>query len=378
MAENQDGQEKSEEPTQRRVSDARQKGQVPRSRELNTLIMMVMSAAGLLVLGPKLMSDLLAVLQEGFSLPREYIFDTKYMMLLLQARFADGIWLMAPFLLLLTVIALAASLLVGGWNFSVEALAFKGSKLDPIKGTKRIFGVHGLIELIKALFKVEFVGGAAVLVLFWYADEMLALGVMPMEVAMQHLGDMVLWCFLAMGASLLIVAVIDAPFQLWNNNRQLKMSKDEVRREHKQQEGSPEVKGRIRRLQIEMAQRRMMNKIPEADVVITNPTHYAIALKYDKNAGGAPVVVAKGCDEIAARIRDIASQHNVPMLSSPALARAIYFSTELDHEIPAGLYVAVAKVLAYIFSLREKPGTDFSKPLQYDDVVIPEEFRRDA
>lgn len=378
MAENQDGQEKTEEPSAKRLNDARQKGQVPRSREFNTFFMMVISAAALLMLGPQLMEDLTGLLEEHLFMQRAHIFDTQYMLLLLQSGFAEALWMMAPFFLVLIVVAIGSSVLVGGWNFAMQAMAFKGSKMNPLKGIKRIFGPQGLMELGKALAKVTLVGIAAVWILYSQAADLLTLGHKDMEPALAEVGEKMLWFFLIMSAALIVVAAIDAPFQLWNNKRQLRMTKEEVKKEHKQQEGSPEVKGRIRQIQMEMAQRRMMQKVPEADVVITNPTHYAVALKYDQDGGGAPVVVAKGSDEIAARIREAATLHNVPLLSSPALARAIYYSTELDEEIPSGLYMAVAKVLAYIFSLREKTGTDFSKPLHFEDVSIPEEYRRDS
>lgn len=377
MAENQDGQEKTEEPTPKRLEDARKKGQLPRSREFNTFFMMIMAGAGLLFLGPGMMESLTGILEKGFSIQRAHIFDTKYMLLLFEDRIAEALWLLAPLFVLLIIVAIASSIMLGGFNFSAQAMAFKGSKLDPIKGVKRILGPQGLMELIKGIFKVLLVGSMAFSIFYWQYDVILALGSMEMEVALAELGRDIIYFFILLSASLVVIAAIDAPFQMWNHKRQLKMTKDELKQEHKNQEGSPETKQRIRRVQMEMAQRRMMQQVPEADVVITNPTHYAIALKYDQAGGGAPIVVAKGADAVAARIRSVAQEHHVPLLSSPALARAIYYSTELDQEIPAGLYMAVARVLAYIFSLREKPGTDFSRPLSFTDIEVPEEFRRD-
>ncbi|MDH5301605.1 MAG: flagellar biosynthesis protein FlhB [Gammaproteobacteria bacterium] len=377
MAENEDGQEKSEAPSEKRRTDARERGQVPRSREFNTFFMMIASGAGLLMLGPTMMDKLLDILKIGFSPTREQIFDTKFMALLLQDRILESLILMAPLMLMLYLVALFIPMIVGGWNFSFKAMAFKGSKLDPLKGTKRIFGAQGLMELVKAIAKVVLIGWVAVAILMWQADSIMGLGYMPVEVALEFLGRDIIWFFILMSFSLIVVAAMDTPFQIWNNTQQLKMTKKEVKDENKNQEGSPETKSRIRRVQIEMARRRMMQQVPTADVVITNPTHYSVALRYDQESGGAPVVVAKGTDTLAFRIRAVANEHNVPILESPALARAVYYSTDLDEEIPSELYLAVAKVLAYIFSLKDKPGTDFSRPLEFTDVTIPEGFRRD-
>ena len=198
-----------------------------------------------------------------------------------------------------------------------------------------------------------------------------------MQPALATVGENILWVFLILSSTLIVIAAIDAPYQLWDNKNQIKMTKEEVKQEHKQSEGSPETKGRIRQVQREMAQRRMMAEVPEADVVITNPTHFAVALKYDDARGGAPIVVAKGADLVAAQIREIAKTNGVPLLSSPALARSIYYTTELEEEIPSGLYMAVAKVLAYIYELRGQPGTDFSKTITLEDVPIPDDLRRD-
>ncbi len=377
MAENKEGQEKTEEPTAKRLRDAREKGQVPRSREFNTFFMMLISAGGLLVLGPGMMEDLMNLLREHFRIERYEIFDTQFLILKLESGFIDSLILMTPFFLLAIAVAIASSLVIGGWNFSMKAMAFRGSRMSPITGIKRIFGPQGLMELAKAIAKVVLVGGVAVGLLIWQGDAVLALGYQSLETAMAEMGEQLMWFFLALSASLIVVAAIDAPFQLWNNRNQLKMSKQEVKQEHKQQEGSPEVKNRIRKIQLEMSQRRMMQKVPEADVVITNPTHYAVALKYDQSRDGAPILVAKGSDLLAGKIREKAREHGVPIVSSPALARALYHSTDLDAEIPTGLYVAVAKILAYVFSLRRKPGTVFSSQLAFNDVEIPDELRRD-
>ncbi len=377
MAENEQGQEKTEDATAKKLTDARKKGQVPRSREFNTFFMMMASGAGLLFMGEDIIRGLMDIIFGGFSLQRQEIFDTKYMLSAFWASVLDALQMLVPLFLLLIFVAIASSLTIGGWNFAVGAMMPKASKLNPLSGLKRIFGPKGLVELSKALAKFFIVAGVAVLLMEMNADWLLSIGNMPLQPALSETGNELLWYFLILSLSLLVVAAVDAPFQLWDNKNQLKMSKDEVKQEHKSQEGSPETKARVRQAQRDIAMKRMMAEVPEADVVITNPTHYAVALKYDQTGGGAPVVVAKGADLVAARIRSIATENKVPLLSSPALARAIFYSTEIDDEIPAALYLAVAKVLAFVFQMADKPGTDFSSPIPFDDVTIPEDLRRD-
>lgn len=377
MAENEQGQEKTEDPTQKRLQDSRKKGQVPRSREFNTFFMMIVSGATLLLFGSSMIEDLLAILHESFTPSRKEIFDTKFMTLSFMDQIGNALLSLTPLFIILVAVAIFSSLTIGGWNFSVQALAPKASKLNPLSGIKRIFGAKGLIELFKALAKFFIIAVLAALLLEANAEKLLLVGRQSLELALANVGNELAWFFLLLSFSLIVVAAIDAPFQLWDNERQLKMSKDEVKQEHKSTEGSPETKARIRQAQRDMATRRMMAEVPEADVVITNPTHYAVALKYDQSKSGAPTVVAKGADLIAAQIRNIATEHRVPILSSPALARAIYFSTELEEEIPSGLYMAVAKVLAYVFQLKGKPGTDFSSPITFDDVNIPDDLKHD-
>jgi len=377
VAENEQGQEKTEDATAKKLSDAREKGQVPRSREFNTFFMMLAAGVGLLYLGESIIAGLLDVLAEGFSLERKNIYDKNFMLTLFWASVLDSLKFLTPLFILLTVVAVLSSLTIGGWNFAIKAIAPKPSKLNPLTGLKRIFGAKGLIELFKALAKFFIVLIVAILLLMQNADKLLLVGRQAVEPALANVGNELLWYFLLLGLSLLVVAAVDAPFQIWDNKRQLKMSKDEVKQEFKNQEGSPETRARVRQAQREMAMKRMMSNVPDADVVITNPTHYAVAIKYDVNQAGAPKVVAKGIDLVAGKIRLVATENRIPILSSPALARAIYYSTELDEEIPSGLYMAVAKVLAYIFKLRDKPGTNFSSDLKFDDVDIPDDLRRD-
>lgn len=373
------GQERTEEPTEKRLADARKKGQVARSRELTTTAMLVGSAFGLIMFGSMIVEGLLDVMYNNFSMPREKMFDTFYMMAMFQESVAESLMVLGPFFVMMMLSAVVGSIALSGWNFSFEAVAPKLSKLNPISGVKRIFGPQGLMELGKALAKFFVITAVGISVLWGISDTVLGLGLESVDVAIAHAGELILWSFLAVSFSTILIAVVDVPFQMWNHKRQLKMTRQEVKQENKETDGSPEVKSRIRQTQMELAMRRMMEAVPEADVVITNPTHFSVAIKYDQENMRAPVVVAKGADYVAFEIRRIAMENNVPILSSPPLARAVYHTTEVDDEIPEGLYVAVARVLAYIFHLRKTTSTAYGdSDLAMDDLPIPDDMRYDA
>lgn len=324
------------------------------------------------------MQDLAELFRRDFEIRRELIFDPKLALAFFQDNVVQTLVIIAPLLLVLAVVSVAASVAISGWNYSIDALAPKFEKLDPIKGTKRLFNVRSLVELVKALIKFMLLTAVAAGLLWWKGDALVRLGFQPLEPALADFASYTAWFFLILSVALVIVAGADVPFQLWDHKRQLKMTHQEVREERKQMDGSPEVKGRIRQMQYEMARRRMMAEVPKADVIVTNPTHYAVALRYDQRKMRAPKVVAKGKDLVAAQIRSIASAHNIPVLSSPALARALFHSAELDQEIPAGLYRAVAQVLAYVFQLRGRPGARNYDNVTMHDVPIPDDLRRDA
>jgi flagellar biosynthetic protein FlhB len=377
MAEDQ-GQEKTEEPTAKKLTQAREKGQVPRSTELNTVMVLIASAAAMFILGERIVKSLSDVMKEGLSLDTKEVFDPVAMLHHLFNAFEIMAFDVGSFLAVTAIAAIIAPATIGGWNFSTQAFLPKGSKLNPLNGFKRMFGPQGLIELAKALGKFILVGTIATFVLWSIRDQLLTLGKQEVEVAMSQLGYLVLWVFLAIVASLILIVLIDVPFQKWNYTRQLKMTKQEVKDEGKETEGNPEVKGRIRRVQMEMSMQRMMQDIPTADVIITNPTHYAVALKYDQAGPGAPTVIAKGADLIAQQIRTVGEENEVTILSAPPLTRAIYFSTEIGQEIPAGLYIAVAQVLAFVFQMRRYKTRGGNRPnLNLEDLTIPDELKRD-
>ena len=375
MAENQDGQEKSHEPTAKRLQDARKKGQVPRSRELNTMAITLIGAASMIALAPRFTEGLHTLFIGQFSLQRADMFDPNALMAHLGAAIGDALWMLLPFLLIMVAVAVISSVALGGFNISAEAMKPKFSKLDPIKGMKRVFSAKGLMELLKSMGKFLLVGAATVLLLYVWAEELLMLGDLDIDVALEQGMSMVGWSALLIASTLILLAMIDVPFQLWQFKRDLKMTQQEVRDELKETEGKPEVKNRIRKLQMEMAQRRMMEAVPNADVIVTNPTHYAVALRYDSDKMVAPVVVAKGKDLIAANIRQVAEANDVPLVEAPMLARAIYFNTELQQAIPAALFLAVAQLLAYVFQLRAYQDVGGDIPSPPSTYPVPEDLR---
>ncbi|KAF1068275.1 MAG: Flagellar biosynthetic protein FlhB [Pseudomonas citronellolis] len=377
MAESESGSDKTEEPTDKRKKEAREKGQLPRSRELSTLALLLCGSIALLKWGAELGGDLMRVMRGCFDLPRETVMNSDSMLQLVGAAVktaGGGLW---PILLLLMMAGLLAPIALGGWLFSGAALAPKFSRLNPLSGIKRMFALKSLLELVKTLIKFVVVLVVAVLVLMSDKDSLMALLHQPLEVAIFGAIKVVAWSAFWMACSLVLIAAVDVPYQLYDNHQKLLMTKQEVRDEYRDSEGKPEVKGKIRRMQREMAQRRMMQAVPEADVVITNPTHFAVALKYDAESGGAPKLLAKGNDFMALKIREVAQEHKVTVLESPALARAVYYSTELDREIPAGLYLAVAQVLAYVYQLRQFRAGKGRRPGPLRDLPIPPDLRRD-
>jgi flagellar biosynthetic protein FlhB len=285
--------------------------------------------------------------------------------------------MLSPFFLVMIAVAVVSSIALGGFNISPEAMQPKFSKMDPIKGLKRVFSAKGLMELLKSMGKFLLISLATGLLLYLWAEELLRLGDLDIDVALQQGMTMVGWSTVLIASTLIVVALIDVPFQLWQHKRDLKMTQQEVRDELKETEGKPEVKNRIRKTQMEMAQRRMMEAVPKADVIVTNPTHYAVALRYDAERMAAPVVVAKGKNLIAANIRRVGESASVPLVEAPVLARAIYFNTDLQQPIPTALFLAVAQLLAYVFQLRayHAQGGDIPSPPQ--DYPVPEDLRHD-
>lgn len=364
--------ERTEPATPKRIEKSREEGQVARSQELTTFALLIVAAAGILFLGADLMDKLLNIMKVGMQLEREMAFQPDLMLTRFYELAFEGLIAIAPLLLLLIIVAFFAPMLLSGWMISAKTLLPKFDRINPIKGFGRIFSMRSLVELIKAIAKTIVIGGVAALIIWHNKEEVMALLTVPVDSGIQRTGEYLVMSFLLTVAAMALIAVIDVPFQLWEHAKQLRMTKEEIRKEHKEDEGDPFVKARIRGLQREAARRRMMAEIPNADVIVTNPTHYAVALKYKSETMRAPTVVAKGVHLLAARIREMAEENRIPILEAPPLARALYYHTELESEIPEKLYTAVAEVLAYIFQLKRynEYGGDAPKPPT--DVPVPD------
>jgi flagellar biosynthetic protein FlhB len=346
------GQEKTEQPTSKRLEEARKQGQVPRSVDLSTAAVLLLAGGGLRMMGSHMGVQLHDLMRSGLSISREDALDESHALTIFANEVLHAMLACAPILGLTLVAALVAPMAIGGWNMSFEAIVPKFEKLNPIEGLQRMFSPRSLVELTKALVKFLFIAIASVMLLHKHTNELMGLASEPIDAALVHAANLAGSCFLILAGTLGVIAAIDVPYQLWQHNEKLKMSRQEIKEEHKESEGSPEMKGRIRRVQAEMARRRMMHEVPKADVIVTNPTHFAVALRYDEKRMRAPLVVAKGADEIAAKIREIATENNVPIFEAPPLARALHRNVEIGGEIPSNLYVAVAQVLTYIYQVK--------------------------
>ncbi len=378
MAEDSDA-ERTEEPTAKRERDSRERGEVARSRELGTAAVMIVGSGALLTVGGNFASAFAGLMRSGLSFDRDVLSDPGAMGHQLGIAVVAAILHILPFLGAVAAAAVLAPLALGGWVFSGEALVPDLGRLSPVKGFGRIFGLGGLSELVKALLKFTVVGAIATAVGLWLARDTVALGWMPTETGIARAAHLLALGLLLMSAGLIVIAGVDAPFQWWLHRRRLKMTREEVREEFKETDGRPEVKSRIRDLQRKMSKRRMMQAVPRADVVVTNPTHYAVALRYEATRMKAPRVVAKGRDLVALEIRRIATDANVPVFESPVLARVLYGAAEVGREIPSGLYLAVAQVLSYVLQLKTLPAqraARLKRPTPEVDAALRERYDR--
>jgi flagellar biosynthesis protein FlhB len=344
--------ERTEQATPKRLQEARKKGQVPRSAELSTAAVCIAAAVAIYSLGRMACGQFADLMQDLLSLDAAAAMREDAIWSALTTAGARAIWIVLPILGATFFAALAAPLAIGGWNFSTEALVPQFSRLNPVSGIGRMFSARGAIELGKGLAKVAVIGVIAWILLTVLTPQLMGLTSEPVQQAIGHSAALTGYSLLVLVCGLAVIAMVDVPFQLWQHAKELRMTRQEVREEYKESEGSPEVRGRIREAQRALAQGRMMQEVPKADVVVTNPTHYAVALRYNENKHRAPIVVAKGTELIALRIREIATENGVPIVEAPPLARALHKSVELNREVPAALYVAVAQVLTYVYQLR--------------------------
>ncbi|MEA3639779.1 MAG: flagellar biosynthesis protein FlhB [Lamprobacter sp.] len=373
MAEDQgNDQEKTEEATPRRLEKAREEGQVARSRELTTFMLLLVGVGTFWAGGAMIYDQLGLIMEQAFLFERREVFEVPLMLVKTTDLVKRTLFTMLPVFLLLALAALIAPVLLGGWLVSAKALQPQLSKLNPIKGLKRVLGVQALVELAKAIAKSVLVGSIAVTFLMANRGRYMDLMDQPIQQALANSLELAVMASALMVLALLVVILIDIPYQLWSHAKKLKMSKEEVKREHKESEGDPQIKARIRQQQQAIARGRMMSKVPEADVIITNPSRYAVALRYEEQGMSAPRLVAKGVDQVAARICEIGDAHAVPRLEAAPLARALYRYVDLDAEIPMALYTAVAEVMAWAFQLRQFNSAGGPLPPPPENLPIPE------
>lgn len=372
--------ERTEPASSKRLEKARDDGQAPRSPELSTFAVLITAGSGLWLMGSHVAVQLSDLMREGMKLPRVVGFDSRLLGERLLDQSLHALVALAPYLLLMFVIALMAPLLLSGWLFSWKSVTPDFTRINPLKGLARIFSLHSLVELVKALLKAALVGAISIWTMWNHKEAALSLISAPFVASASHMAELVIMSFLAIAGAMALVAAIDVPFRLWDHHRKLKMTKEEVRQENKETEGDPHVKARIRAQQRAMSRKRMIAEVPMADVIVTNPTHYSVALKYEDGKMRAPRVVAKGAHLLALKIREIGRQHQVPLLEAPPLARALYSHAELGDEIPHKLYNAVAEVLAYVYQLRRyqnssETGEHAGKIPQFpDDLPVPAEL----
>lgn len=377
MAEEDSSAEKSQEPTAKRLEQAREDGDTVRSPELNTTAILLAGSGALLIFGGYMIDAMRSVMTHNFSLSREEIFDTNAMLQHLEVAIMEGLFSMGPVFLVLLIAAILGPISLGGWNMTFKAIVPKANRMDPLAGLKRMFGPKALVELAKAAGKVITVAAIALLIFVLNTDRIMQIYMEPILPAMQHTMIILGWSVLGMSCAMILITMIDVPFQIHTHTEKLRMTLQQVKDEMKDSEGKPEVKQRIRQLQYQMTQNRMMANLPQADVIITNPEHYSVALKYQQGGNGAPVLIAKGVDLIALKIREVAKLNNITIVEAPVLARAVFYNTRLDEEIPEGLYKAVAQVLAYVFQLRQyKPGKG-AKPVLAKELPVPDDLRHD-
>lgn len=374
MSEQDSGQERTEEPTEKKLKESRDNGQVPRSKDFNTTLSLMFAAVGLMVFGGMIGDGLSDVMSSSFTIERERIFDKGYMVEQLWTKIVDAVLFISPFMALSIISVFVGPVMMGGWLFSAKSWKPKMEKLNPLKGFKRMFGMNALVELTKALLKFVLLGTIAYFTFSKIMPDYLALGLNTALQGVKDGADLILWQFLAISTGLIVVSAIDVPYQLFTHKKKLMMTRQQIKEESKETDGNPEMKGKRRQMQYQISQGRMMQDIPEANVILTNPTHFSVALKYDEETGAAPVVIAKGTDLIAFKIREIGDAHNIAIFEAPPLARAIYYTTDIGKEIPSDLYLAVARVLAYIYQINNfKAGT--SSPDRPDDLPVPEDYK---
>lgn len=373
MAEESDKEDRTEAPSPRRLEQARKEGNVPRSRELSTFAITATGLALLMATGSKLYQFLHQLLVDWFTFNQGKAASGEQILEHFRRSLVDGMFAMAPMLGALLVVAVATPMAIGGWNFTSKGFTPNFGKLNPASGLKRMFSLQAVAEGAKAILKSALIGGVATWVIWDERGDLVGLVSMPLDRAQIHLIGLMEHTFTLVVGAMLLLVLLDVPFQLWQYTKNLRMTKEEVKQEYKEQEGSPEVKGRIRQLQREAARKRMMQEVPKANVIVTNPTHYAVALRYEDGMA-APKLIAKGSLKLAERIIEKAKEHQVTVVRAPSFARALYFNVELEEDVPSKLYTAAAQVLAYVFQLEQYEKSGGSSPVFPEQLQVPPEL----
>lgn len=366
--------EKTEDATPRRIERAREQGQVPHSRELSTFVVLITGLMVLVFMFDSVFEGMRQLMAHGFTFTTADLTDPDKQMQRLYKAAGDMLVLLIPYFVAVAVVAIVANVMVSGWLFTADAFMPKFSRLNPLSGIKRVISTQGLIEMIKALLKAALVGGISVWVMWGDRNEVLGLISEPLESGVAHLGHLLQHTLIWVVGSLAVLVLLDVPWQLYSYHKSLRMTKEEVKQEMKEAEGDPQIKARIRQLQRESARRRMMQSVPKADVIVTNPTHYAVAIRYDQATMRAPVVIAKGAFRMAEQIIDAGREHRITILRAPPFARALYFHAPLDKEIPVQLFQATAEVLAYLYQLRMYQASGGTRPPEPASLPVPPEL----
>jgi flagellar biosynthetic protein FlhB len=366
--------EKSEQASSTRLEKAYEEGDVPRSRELATCVLLFTAGLSVWGLGSHLNSAMKDLLSAGMTFDSKLAFNTESSLGRISNQLIELLIAFAPLGFALMIAALAAPVLVGGWNFSTNLLAPNFGRLDPIKGMGNLFSQNSLVELVKSIAKATLIGIVAYFVIAADFAQLITLSLVPVEVGVAESGLFLVKAFIFIVGALVVIALIDVPYQLYSYAEKHKMSRQELKQESKEGNGNPEIKAKIRQQQREMSRRRMMSNVQKADVIITNPTHYSVAIQYKEDGMRAPMLLAKGTDTLALRIREVAKKHEILILESPKLARAIYANTELDSEIPESLYLAVAEILAFVFQVKNFNGRSGAYPTQPHNIFVPDEL----
>ncbi len=370
-AEDSNQEDKQLAPSEQRLKKAREEGQVARSRELTTFLLLGGAVLYFVIAAPTMWRGALELMGNGLTIDARSIANPAGMGERLAAMTKQAFLVAGPMVALLMCAGAAASLALGGWNFTWNPIMPKWSRVDPMSGIGRMFSKQGMAEMGKLLLVVFALVGVSAWLVWSGREPAAALASMPANQGVSELGGLMMFAMSVLVGVLAFVALGDVPLQVWRHHTQLKMTLVEARVEAKESDGDPHIKAKIRQQQRQAAQRRMMQQVPKADVIVTNPTHYAIALQYDENGLGAPRVVAKGMDLIAQRIREIGAEHRVPILEAPPLARALYRHADIDQEVPVALYQAVAQVLAYVFQLRRYEQGQMAMPDAPDEIGVP-------